>query len=89
MALHWSNHIYRSINQPLLNCARYCQAAGTMIGSNIDKPLCDFFVQTSEACHLGNYETNRPDNHRSGVTSRTGPRSRIGEINLLLRNGMY
>ena len=52
------------------------------MGSNEDKPLCDFFVQNRDGCHLGNYETN--------MRSRESrPRGSWDEVSLLLRDGKY
>ena len=71
----WTKHIFKSISQPLIDCARYCQTAGTLIGAQNDRPLCEFYVQTRDSCHLGNFETNQRSSGRSG------------EIHMLLRNG--
>merc|ERR1719362_543618 len=42
----WFKHIFKSISQPLIDCARYCQTAGTLIGAQNDRPLCEFYVTT-------------------------------------------
>ena len=71
----WTKYIFKRISQPLIDCARYCQTAGTLIGAKNDRPLCEFYVQTRDSCHLGNFETNQRSSGRSG------------EIHMLLRNG--
>jgi hypothetical protein len=74
----WTKHIFKSISQPLIDCARYCQTAGTLIGTQNDGPLCEFYVQTRDSCHLGNFETNQRSSGRLRPTT--------GEIHMLLRN---
>ena len=71
----WYKHIFKSISQPLIDCARYCQTAGTLIGANNDRPLCEFYVTTRDSCHLGNFETNQRSSGRTG------------EIHMLVTNG--